>query len=114
MNKKLINLKNAGCAIDSALDRTLNDDEFLLTCINQALVDNNFNDLGDALKKEDFKAAFEYSHTLKGILANVGLTPLYDIIVQIVEPLRKNNTANLTVKYNALIVEKQKLSLLTK
>ncbi|MDY6296345.1 MAG: Hpt domain-containing protein, partial [Schwartzia succinivorans] len=35
--------------------------------------------------------AFRHAHTLKGLTANMGLTPLYDLVVKIVEPLREGN-----------------------
>ena len=33
-------------------------------------------------------SAFEAAHTLKGVTGNMGLTPLYDAVCTIVEPLR--------------------------
>ena len=38
--------------------------------------------------KKDADAAFRHAHTLKGLTANMGLTPLHDLVVRIVEPLR--------------------------
>ena len=50
--------------------------------------DPAFAGLGEALAAKDVDTAFRHAHTLKGLIANMGLTPLYDLAVQIVEPLR--------------------------
>ena len=41
-----------------------------------------------ALKDKDYGEAFTAAHTLKGVTANMGLTPLFDRVCAIVEPLR--------------------------
>ena len=109
MNETLDKLKNYGCDIDGALVRTLGDGGFLLSCIKATLEEPEFKKLGDALKKQDVVEAFEYAHALKGVVANVGLTPLYDRLVRIVEPLRLGKAQGLEIEYDALIKEKGKI-----
>ena len=36
----------------------------------------------------DLDGAFQAAHTLKGVSGNLGLTPLYEVVCDIVEPLR--------------------------
>ena len=50
--------------------------------------DENMQKLGAALANRDYTAAFEAAHTLKGVVGNMGLTPLYEAVCVIVEPLR--------------------------
>ena len=50
--------------------------------------DENLSKLGNALEQGDMTSAFEAAHTLKGVTGNMGLTPLYDAVCTIVEPLR--------------------------
>lgn len=57
--------------------------------------DQNFELLPEALRAGEMGRAFECAHTLKGMLANMGLIPLYDIVVRIVEPLRAGEPAEL-------------------
>ena len=109
MNETLAKLKNYGCDIDGALVRTLGDCDFLLSCITATLEEPEFEKLGDALKKQDAVEAFEYAHALKGVAANVGLTPLYDRLVRIVEPLRLGKAQGLEIEYADLIKEKGKI-----
>lgn len=44
--------------------------------------------LGAAIENQEWRAAFEAAHTLKGVTGNMGLDPLYDAVCNIVEPLR--------------------------
>ena len=109
MHEIIEKLKNYGCDTDGALKRVLDDEDFLILCINSALDGDEFVKLGDALKNKDIKNAFEYAHALKGVLSNVGLTPLYNIIVQIVEILRAENLDGTDIKYITLMNVRQEL-----
>ena len=60
------------------------------------------------------RQAFECAHTLKGMLANMGLTPLYDIVVRIVEPLRAGETAGLLPACDELLAARDRLNTLLK
>ena len=54
--------------------------------------DDNMEKLGDALNAGDIVGAYEAAHTLKGVAGNLGLTPLYEAVSDIVEPLRRKET----------------------
>lgn len=88
MSALLNELRERGCDVDGALARFLNKEDFYAKCYKKFLDDPAFEGLDKALKKKDADAAFRHAHTLKGLMANMGLTPLHDIVVQIVEPLR--------------------------
>ena len=107
MQAVLMKMKEHGCDVDGALNRMLNDEAFLLHCMRAALEQTEYDALGEALGKKDVKAAFEYAHALKGVTANVGLTPLYDSVVKIVEPLRAGNGDGLEPEYTHLIALKK-------
>ncbi len=51
--------------------------------------DDNLELLGKAVAEGDLDAAFMAAHTLKGVSGNLGLTPFYDSVCRMVEPLRK-------------------------
>lgn len=103
MNETLQQLEAWGCNIQGALPRFLDDEAFMLECIVQVSEDPAFETLGDFLAKNKVKQAFDSAHTLKGILANTGLTPLYETIVQIVEPLRTGSAQGLMPQYTKLL-----------
>lgn len=92
MNAKLVQLERWGCDVKGALPRFLNDEEFMLECIVQVSQDPAFDELGRSIEAGKTKEAFDAAHTLKGIIANTGLTPLLVIIVAIVELLRRGST----------------------
>ncbi len=81
-------LRDRGCDVEGALVRFLNKEDFYAKCYKKFLDDPAFTALDQALKDKDADAAFRHAHTLKGLIANMGLTPLYEIVVKIVEPLR--------------------------
>ncbi len=103
-------LRNWGCDIDGALERFVGDEELYETCLYTVLDDKAFGGLGEALRAGQVKEAFDYAHTLKGVLANMGLTPMYDITVRIVEPLRTEHTEGLLLIYEELLQAKSVLA----
>ncbi len=103
MHDILSRLQNAGCDVDGALHRMLDDEEFYISCLEPALHDPAFETLSLALKNQDLSQAFDAAHTLKGVLGNMGLDPLYDITVKIVEPLRVHSTEHVLENQNALL-----------
>lgn len=109
MKENLVKLQNWGCDVEGALPRLINDEDFLLECIEQVSGDPAFEALGECLEKKDAEGAFEAAHSLKGIIANTGITPLLDIIVKIVEPLRLGEAEGLEPYYKELIEKRSEL-----
>lgn len=103
-------LKNWGCDIDGALERFVGDEELYKTCLYTVLSDKAFEGLGEALRTGQVREAFDYAHTLKGVLANMGLTPMYDVTVRMVEPLRAGNADGLLPVYEELLQTKSVLA----
>lgn len=101
-------LQSMGCDMDGALNRFLQDENFYLDCYKQVLDDEAFGKLKEALENKQTEEAFHYAHTLKGVIANMGLTPLYNIVVRIVEPLRAGSIENLMPIYEELMTEREK------
>ncbi|NLD19398.1 MAG: Hpt domain-containing protein [Clostridiales bacterium] len=110
MNNICLELKRWGCDIDGAMERFMDDDELYVTCLDSIISDDNFDKLGNALKDKNYTIAFDCAHTLKGVIANMGLTPLYDTVVKIVEPLRNGQTGNLLLYYAQLLEAKDYLN----
>lgn len=104
MSALLTALRERGCDIDSAMVRFLNNEEFYAKLYKKFVADPAFEGLGEALDGKDADLAFRHAHTLKGLTANMGLTPLYDLVVKIVEPLRAGNcNEELKVIYKELM-----------
>lgn len=77
-----------GCNIDEAMGRFLNNEAFYEKCFGKFLNDAAFAALGPALEQGNVTESFELAHNLKGVSANMGITPISDIIIGLVEELR--------------------------
>lgn len=80
--------ENYGADYDTTMVRFIGNEQMYLKFMDMLFQDDNFQKLGSAINEHDLKAGFEAAHTLKGVAANMGLTPLYNSVCAIVEPLR--------------------------
>lgn len=110
MGSVIEELREWHCDVDGALARFLDDEGLYTSCLGAVLEDQAFAGLGEALKAHEVSEAFDYAHTLKGVLANMGLTPMFDIAVRIVEPLRAGNDEGLMPIYEELLQAKERLA----
>ena len=81
-------LKQFGANVDEGLKRCMNNEEFYLKLVTKAAEDASYDKLKDAVEAGDLDAAFEAAHALKGVSANLALTPIYEPIFEITELLR--------------------------
>ena len=86
-------LKTFGANTEEGLKRCVNKEEFYLRMVNSALKGDQMEQLSAAIADKNWEKAFEAAHTLKGVLGNLALTPLYEPMSQLTEQLRaKTNT----------------------
>lgn len=100
-------LKEYGADVNAGLTRCLNNETFYLGLVGRALDDPSFEKLDAAVATNDIKAIFEISHTLKGVLGNLSLTPLFDIASEMTELARSGESADYAA-YLARLMEKRK------
>ncbi len=81
-------LEAYGADYDETLRRFVGNEGFYLKILGKLPQDKSLQRLGSALENGNFTDAFEAAHTLKGVAGNLGLTPLYQAVCVIVEPLR--------------------------
>lgn len=81
-------LKSFGCNVEEGLQRCMNNKDFYLMLVNKFLSTTNLSVLGDALKNNDLELAFKEAHSLKGVCGNLSITPIYNVLVNMVEQLR--------------------------
>ncbi|MBQ3661873.1 MAG: Hpt domain-containing protein [Firmicutes bacterium] len=77
-----------GADTQTGLGRCMNNEAFYFRLIGMALKDANFEGLKAALEAGDLDAAFEASHALKGVLANLSLDPILKPASEMCELLR--------------------------
>lgn len=102
---KLEKLKSIGCNVDEGLNRCLNNQDFYLRLLIKAMDDNKIETLKNAILNNNLKEAFEISHSLKGVYANLALTPIYNIIYELTEYLRKEEKMDYSSIINDLIIK---------
>lgn len=88
---------------DKTLERFMDDEAFYEECLDELLKDEGFVKLGEALSAHKVKESFEYAHMLKGVVANLGITPMFYVLVDIVEPLRVGEDRDLSTEYSKLM-----------
>ena len=71
------------------LERCLNNEDFYLRLVNKALNDDSYFKLKEELENKNLDEAFKIAHSLKGVIGNLSLTPMYEIIYELTERLRK-------------------------
>ncbi|MCR4940370.1 MAG: Hpt domain-containing protein [Treponemataceae bacterium] len=108
MNDVFRKLEEWGCDVAGTKARFLNDQTLFMSCLYGVLEDNSFDRLGKALEEQNLKNAFEAAHNIKGFLANMGLTPMYNIAIEIMEPLRKGIVTGHDDKYKELMDARKK------
>lgn len=87
-------LRAFGADIEDGLMRCMNNETMYLRLVDMALHDANFDRLVSSLKAEDKKTAFEAVHAIKGVTANLSLTPLYETASEMTELLRTGADAD--------------------
>ena len=87
-------LRAWGANVDKAMERCLNNETFYLTLVRKGLQDPNFNRLPEAVGNGDLDKAFDAAHALKGVTANLALTPILEPVKEITELLRNRTNAD--------------------
>ena len=86
LSVELLNAYGANTA--EGLARCLNNESFYLRLVSMGLGDKNFDRLQAAVAAGDARQAFEAAHALKGVMANLALTPLSIPLSELTERLR--------------------------
>ena len=94
-------LKHYGADVDEGLARCMNMEDFYITLVGKVLEDNRLPLLEQQISEKKLDAAFETAHALKGMYANLSLTPLTKPVSEITELLRSRTDTD----YSALLAE---------
>ncbi len=93
-------LREYGADVDEGLMRCMNNEAFYLRLVKMAVADNDMEALGQALQAGDLGRAFECAHSLKGVAANLSLTPIYGPVSEMTELLRSRSEADYSGLYD--------------
>jgi HPt (histidine-containing phosphotransfer) domain-containing protein len=79
----------------------MNMEDFYIGLVENALADNRFPLLEQQIGDSELDKAFETAHALKGMYANLSLTPLIKPVSELTELLRSRTNTD----YSALLAE---------
>ena len=102
-------LQSFGADTNDGLSRCLNNEEMYLRLVDMALHDANFDRLASAVEADDRKAAFEAVHAIKGTMANLSLTPLFQAASEMTELLRAEQDADYPALLSQLLQKRAEL-----
>ncbi|MBQ9004758.1 MAG: Hpt domain-containing protein [Atopobiaceae bacterium] len=84
----LDDLRAFGANVDEGLGRCMGMEAFYLQLAETIKTEQGFDKLKTAVDTGDLDTAFEAAHALKGVLANLAITPVQKPIEEITELLR--------------------------
>ena len=94
-------LREYGANVAEGLGRCMNNEAFYLKLVNKAIQDPAFDKLKESCESGNLDQAFEAAHSLKGMMANLALTPILRPVEKITELLRSRTVMD----YDPLIEE---------
>ena len=103
-----------GADTKEGLERCLNNESFYFKLIDKAVNDNSFINLKNELENKNYDEAFKIAHSLKGVLGNLSLTPLYESAVELTELLRIKKDIDYKEYIEKLLNKREELLLLIK
>lgn len=107
-------LTEYGADVKAALEICMNNEDFYLRMVNLMLQDNQVENLQKAVAEGNLDAAFEAAHALKGVTANLGLTPIRTPATEITELLRARTEMDYTELVEEIKTQKDRLAELAK
>lgn len=102
-------LRDYGADVEEGLGRCMNREDFYLRLVKMAMDEKAFLSLKDALEKKDLDAAFQAAHSLKGVLANLALTPMLIPCSEITEDLRAGKDIDYSPRLALLLARRDEL-----
>ncbi len=96
------------------LERCLNNEEFYLRLVNKALNDDSYLKLKEEIDNKNIDEAFKIAHSLKGVLGNLSITPMYEIAYELTELLRNKKDIDYKEYVEKLLEIRDELLLIIK
>jgi len=81
-------LKKENIDVEDAMERFLDNEELYMKFLLKFVEDENFEKMKKALEENRGEDAFKFAHTMKGVVGNLSINGLYEVIVPYVEYLR--------------------------
>lgn len=98
-----------GADVKDALKRCMNNGPFYLKMVDKAVRDSSYEGLKAAIEAGDLEHGFELAHALKGVTANLSLTPLCTPVQEITELLRNRTQTDYSALLDEMIAKRDEL-----
>lgn len=105
-------LRAFGADVAEGMNRCMNNEAFYLRMVRLSYADANFGKLRDAAERNDVTAGFEAAHALKGITANLALTPICRPVSELTEALRAGTPADFRPEAEKILALRDELQAL--
>ncbi len=87
-------LEENGADVEATLNRFMGNDAIYQKFLGKFPSDPNYENLGTNIESENYEEAYKCAHALKGVVGNLGLTPIYEAVSTLVEELRNKANAD--------------------
>ena len=102
-------LRAFGANVEEGLQRCVGMESLYLRLVDKAIRDPAFDELREVAEKGDLARGFELSHALKGVTANLALTPLAAPITEITELFRNKTVTDYRPLVSAILQKRDEL-----
>lgn len=87
-------LEENGADVEGTLKRFMGKDTLYLKFLGKFPADQNYANLGKNLETGAYGEAYKCAHALKGVVGNLGITPIFEKVSALVEELRNKADAD--------------------
>lgn len=91
-------LVESGADVETTLKRFMGNEAIYQKFLGRFPDDPNYVNLGKNLEAGAFVEAYECAHALKGVVGNLGLTPIFQRVSDLVEELRNKAPEDVNVE----------------
>jgi len=105
-------LRELGADTQEGMARCMNREDFYLRLVGMGIRDGGFDKLKAACEAGDLDAAFEAAHALKGVMANLSLTPISQRVSEVTELLRARTQMDYGPMVDEILEERDKFAAL--
>ncbi len=102
-------LREFGANVDEGLQRCVNNEALYLRLVDKAVRDPAYESLREIPETGDLERGFEIAHALKGVTANLALTPLLIPISEITELFRNRTETDYRPYIESVIAKRDEL-----
>lgn len=102
-------LNEYGANTKEGLERCMNKEDFYFRLIDKAINDDSFIRLKTEIENKNYNEGFKIAHSLKGVLGNLSITPLYEIVYELTELLRIEKDIDYSNYLNKLLIKREEL-----